>query len=352
MSKANIDLTFLLSDARVQGTLTPDTLFRHIVKETGKVDYLAVFILSDIIYWYRPSKDGNKRFWGDCLQKSYDVYAEKFYAPKRTVKASFDLLESLGLIKREFRTVSLKSGQKISNLLFIKLNVLKVNEILFENSDLCFDEDNSSYNKPFNIVMDKKEVLSETDIDASFFDTEKPDTKSCNSLSQNIVIPPTKKCRTNTYTNTITITNNNHSFHSDPKDDGMNESKNHVDVEKQIRDIIRDNIELDSLMIEQKDCADMYKEFYEIMVDLCVHNKKPVRIRGNSYSAESVKERMLMLRREHIESVCENYENHVGTINDYYAHITASLYRSYFEVNNQLRVKLNTFSYGELSDVV
>ncbi len=324
------DLTMLFFEhANISGCFTPDLLFTNIIKECGKVDYLAVLILSDIIYWHRPSKDGVRRFKGDLLQKSYDTYAKKFNAPKRTVKASFDLLEELGFIKRYFKTVIMHNNQKASNVMFVELNLSKIIEI-FNQADCDVsnkgDFSNDSYSMIKVLPSNKKEqiTISECENSDSYDNILEEDV-------QDYEVGHTEKCNTYTETNNKNISKNIISFipeNKTAKNDGMSED--------QIRKTLADNVEIDALINEQPLSADAYREYFEIMVDLCCHNKKSMKIHGNTYSAEAVKNRILNLRREHLEYVCEKYDNYVGKITDYYAHVTATLYYSYFEVNNYL----------------
>ena len=67
---------------RLTGNVTPQIWYRTITRENGKPHLLAIAILSDIVYWYRPAEvrdesSGNitgyrKRFRADMLQRSYE----------------------------------------------------------------------------------------------------------------------------------------------------------------------------------------------------------------------------------------------------------------------------------------
>jgi hypothetical protein len=118
------------------GNITPIPWYQHIrtkptkTKPNGSPDPIAVAILSDIMYWYRPTEvrdenTGNvigykQKFKADKLQKNYDSYAELFGVSKKKTKQSFDLLVDLGLLTREFRTVDLDNGLKLGNVMFIE----------------------------------------------------------------------------------------------------------------------------------------------------------------------------------------------------------------------------------------
>ena len=40
----------------ISGNITPNIWYRTILTETGKPYYLAISILSDIVYWYKPAE--------------------------------------------------------------------------------------------------------------------------------------------------------------------------------------------------------------------------------------------------------------------------------------------------------
>ena len=109
------------------------------------------------------------------------------------------------------------------------------------------------------------------------------------------------------------------------------------------REIIAENIELKSLITEQSADKEQYLEYFEIMVDLVCHNDKPLIIQGRTYSSNMIKDRMLKLKREHLEHVCDIYNNYSGQITNFYRHCAATLYNSYFEVNNALVTHYNSF---------
>ena len=318
-----------LEHASISGTFSPDKLFNHVLKECGKVDYLAVFILSDIIYWHRPDKDGNSKFKGTSLQKSYDDYAKKYNAPKRTVKASFDLLEELGFITRDFKTIVLYSGQKVSNVMYIELNISMLVKIFNDSAESSHKDELAHFSKEVMIYPPSEEKSS---YEANMDDFGYTYDNTVANVSQICVGGPTENCNTNTDTNNKTIKDNVISFIS--VQDRPERSNCDEMNEERVREVLSKNTDIDALIKEQPSSAGNYREYFEVMVDLCCYNKRSMKILGNVYSAEAIRNRMFMLKREHLEYVCEKYENYVGNITDYHAHITATLYRSYFEVNS------------------
>lgn len=101
-------------------------------KVSGKIRLLAINILADIVYWYRPTeirdeKTGfvigyKKKFKADLLQRSYDDLCQMFMCSKKDGQRAVTFLESFGVIKRVFRTLKV-SGITVSNVLFLQLDV-------------------------------------------------------------------------------------------------------------------------------------------------------------------------------------------------------------------------------------
>lgn len=128
---------------RITGNVTPSRWYKEILRDNGRPDHLAVTLLSDIVYWYRPVEVRDeasgqviglrKKFKGDLLQKTYEQYANQYGESKRTIKASLDRLEALGLIKKVFRDVVLESGVKIPNVMYIAIDPGRIEEISYDD---------------------------------------------------------------------------------------------------------------------------------------------------------------------------------------------------------------------------
>ena len=94
----------------LSGNVIPETWYQTIISDKGKVNCLAILVLSDIVYWYRPQECRNegdlsvryvKRFHDDeYLQRSYEQICSKFNISKKQARDSIVFLESLGVIKR------------------------------------------------------------------------------------------------------------------------------------------------------------------------------------------------------------------------------------------------------------
>jgi len=114
----------------ISGNLNPKELYKHIKNSRGKPDRVAIDIMSDVIYWYRPKKNANsKKFNGDAWQTSYEYFIDKFYENRERIRRALVKLEEMNLIQREFRTIY-SHGRKCNNVLFIHLNIEKLSMLL------------------------------------------------------------------------------------------------------------------------------------------------------------------------------------------------------------------------------
>lgn len=131
-----------LGKLHFEGNIIPHTWFTEVKMPNGKTDAIGALILSEIVYWYRPTyfkdehtgqlKGMKKRFKADLLQRSYDSFVEQFGFTKRQVRDACQRLEKLGVIRRDFRTIEV-NGTKMGNVLFIDLNVEKLSAMTFKD---------------------------------------------------------------------------------------------------------------------------------------------------------------------------------------------------------------------------
>lgn len=121
------------------GNVIPQRWYKKILKETGKPDLLAIILLADIVYWYRPIEERDEatgqltgfrtKFHKDLLQRDYSAFADQFGESKRNIRDAMARLEHIGVIRRDFRTIVTQTGMKCSNVLFIELIPEKLYEI-------------------------------------------------------------------------------------------------------------------------------------------------------------------------------------------------------------------------------
>jgi len=111
----------------------------------GKPHLEAINLLADIFYWYKPKKNRNldnanvvleKKFHDDILQRSYGQIEEMMGLTKDEARSALETLEKLSLIKREFRTITVRD-MKIANVMFIRFYPIKLKDLMdeyFKNS--------------------------------------------------------------------------------------------------------------------------------------------------------------------------------------------------------------------------
>lgn len=124
----------------ISGNVIPATWYKTITTASGKADLAAINILSDVLYWYRPSEIRDestgdviayrKRFSADLLQRSYDQIAEHFGLSKRQAKDAVVRLEELGAIRRVFRNVDYGAGT-MGNVMFIAIEPARIFELTY-----------------------------------------------------------------------------------------------------------------------------------------------------------------------------------------------------------------------------
>lgn len=124
-----------------EGNIIPHAWYKSplLRKETGKPHLLAIHILADIMYWYRPKidydaeaneiKGYHKKFHADKLQKSYQSYADMLGFTKIQVKRAFDFLIERGLVNVEFRNIH-RGGLAINNVLYVEPVVDRVRPLM------------------------------------------------------------------------------------------------------------------------------------------------------------------------------------------------------------------------------
>lgn len=134
-----------MASMQITGNVIPQIWYRQIQKDTGKPDLLAIALLADIVYWYRPQEVRNevtgqitgyrKRITEDLFQRSYDQFASMFGETKRSVQEAIVRIEKLGVIKRVFRTVEF-NGSRYSNVLYIELFPKRLFELTYPKGDI------------------------------------------------------------------------------------------------------------------------------------------------------------------------------------------------------------------------
>ncbi|MFW5795463.1 MAG: hypothetical protein ACOCV1_08280, partial [Bacillota bacterium] len=134
-----------MTKMNLTGNIVPISWFNHLKFESGKPNLPAIMILSDIIYWYRAQKvrdeetgmvvEYKQKFKKDMLQKQYKLWMDLFGFGRSQTKNAIDYLEKEGLINREFRDITLKSGEIAYNRMFVEPIPEAIEKITYPEKD-------------------------------------------------------------------------------------------------------------------------------------------------------------------------------------------------------------------------
>ena len=180
----------------ITGNVIPEAWYHTIVSANNKPNTHAILILSEIVYWYRPTEEreenGNavryiKKFKDkDYVQKNYEQLCDKFNLSQKQIRECLKLLESLGVIKRNFRNIDTKMG-KLTNVMFIELIPDALERLTFpENSDDSQDENTSFPNS--DTLLPKKETPPSQDENTYTNTISENETKSTTTTSKSAVV--------------------------------------------------------------------------------------------------------------------------------------------------------------------
>lgn len=187
-----------MASIQFTGNVIPQIWYKQVVRDNGKPHLLAISILADIVYWYRPMEIRDpgtgsflgfrKKFKGELLQRSYQQFADMFGESKRTVTEAIIRLENMGIIKRIFKTVNI-GGMLYNNVLFIQLNTDKLQDITYP----MIPEE--AFEGAVEIKNDEKaESDANHNTNMGRMDEHKLSQSPNVPLSQNNVIGVTEKC--------------------------------------------------------------------------------------------------------------------------------------------------------------
>lgn len=261
-----------LAEMNIRGNVIPNTWFYTFKNEKGNVNVTALVVLAEIIYWYRPKIERTtkgekyvKKFSADLLQKSYGELSEKFGLSKSAIQKNLVYLEEFGVINRIFRNVNTPMNTKISNVMYIKLNEKRLEELTFPTE------------------IDYK--TSENEVEENTLASESPDIPMCgcsHTLCEDVHTPSVKKfthpmcgCsqtytkNTNTKNTTKITTNNNHNSQID--DDEDKKTKDSFEILEFVdtdNDVIPEDDFTDKIKCigSCKECTSKCK-FYEMKLD-------------------------------------------------------------------------------------
>lgn len=369
-----------MAEINITGNVIPQNWYTRIVKENGRPHILATVILADIVYWYRPTevrdeKTGllvgfTSKFAEDMLQKSYDSYADMFGESKKCVTEAFNTLERLGLIKRYMRTIVVRNGIKVPNVMYIELFPDKVREITFDDGE------------DVNNISDRRipQMGERVERNCSDMSAENGGCAECtdDTLPPKRDIPPAGIEDTNTYitlenntesiskilsenTKEINTENSIHSFTSfshsgesapSSSERVMEEHASDQKVFDSLRAKLEKNINLEKLLYNHPANKKLINRMVMIMVDAMTEEEGYVYVSKENRSIDELRKRYLSLDINHIEHVLQRLPENDDDINLRDKYLLACLFNAPDTINqicktNQIRQKESTNSFSK-----
>lgn len=321
-----------VAELNITGNVIPSVWFKTIVNDKGRPYMLAIMILSEVVYWYRPvecrdEKTGEflgykTKFRQDVLQKSYKDLAEYYQVTKRQVTDAIVVLEKLGVVKREFRTV-FQNGVRCNNVLFIHLNVGKLRELTYPHSD--DNEDKSKKSKGSSPQVAAVDEIDE-EVERENLGKNVDSVDNCTTLSRKNGIgyheilghPLPEKRETNTKTT------NRRLLFKNPI------SSNHLARDKCI-DLFAEQISYDLIRCDfekNESALAVLDQCVEIAVTTLMTSKQTVLISGDMIPAGIVKSRLLMLDLTHMKYVVLSFLANKKTVKKIQSYLLTCMFNS------------------------
>ena len=384
----------------ISGNIIPQIWYSTITRDNGKPYLLAITLLADIVYWYRPvevrdEQSGRvigwkKRFKGHLLQKTYQQYAELYGESKRTIKAALDRLEEIGIITKEFHNVTYENGVTAYNLMFISLDVDKLHQYTYpvdssendygEDIEEVIPEEETNFSldgtqfcsaegvekESDNVFLEKKSVKKEPTCylqdshkegGTKFCNTSYEilqegvqnnvggDTKFCTTPLQKNVPFPTKfrTCTKNTTENTD-INNINQSIYQD--NILILSETDEMDIMAKHAQMIKQNIEYQALIHDMPNEKAIIDEIVELCAEMLCVKRDFVRIGGGDYPHQVVKDRLLKLSNGHIRYILFCMRKNTSKVANIRAYLLAAVFNAPVTKDNYYWLAANHDLYG------
>ena len=169
-----------VGEMAITGNVIPESWYKTVVSPNGRVNLLVVNLLADIVYWYRPMEirdemtgdvTWKKKFADDdYLQRNYAKICEKYNVSTKQAREALIALETLGVVKRHFRTIETEMG-KCPNVMYIELIPDALYKLTYpeppdENGKTSFPSDKEVFTKketcPSSEVRTNTKTTTET----------------------------------------------------------------------------------------------------------------------------------------------------------------------------------------------
>lgn len=278
-----------LSTMNFSGNIISPNWFKTVLNDKGKPYLLAILILSEIVYWYRPVEVRDEetgefigyrtKFKNDLLQKSYQNLAEYYHVSKRQVTAAIVALEKIGVIKRVFREVR-KDGKLYNNVLFIQLHPDKLQELTY----------------PQRVEPKTNKDVENADVTSKGTKHTPLPQKNVTGCHKKMGEPPTKKCDTNTKN-----TKENTNYILNPLLSAY---------ETDCRKCFLEQIGYDVIKADYKDdnaANAVLEECIEVAVDVLKSKKRKILVNSEWQSVAFVQQKLLSLNAKHMKFVVQQF---------------------------------------------
>ena len=273
------------------GNIIPHSWFKAIRMKDGRPDQTAINILSEILYWHRPREECGddeaggvtlrKKFKADLLQINYSQLENKFGFTSDMSRRAIENLESLGLIKRRFRTITTDGGMKLSNVMYIELFTDRLLEITFPEGT----EDPIGF-EPNRVSVQTDEVIG------------------LNTTASGL--EPMTNTKNTTENTTIDYTS--------------------VYQKEQAK--VRDQIEYEYLIKDRKTDRGMIDDMVDLITDVNISSKKFHIVNGEPMPTEIVKEHLARIDKEILEQVLDNIKSLTNPVTNIRGYLLTTLYNA------------------------
>ena len=303
-----------VSEMNFSGNVVPLTWFKTMLGESGKPMLLAIDLLADIVYWYRPKEirdEGTgdligfqKRFKADLLQRSYRQIEQRFGVTKKQARTALDYLCKIGVIRKHLRNELTSDGTPLHNNMYLELVPEKLKELTYPQFD-----DDVPLREPPSANEDIRVVTCKTDGGALNVTTSTETTTEINNIN-----------------------NNNH----------INTEPDVMETMRAYEEIIKKNIEYEILV--QYNNGIYRKNIDEIvilMVETVSIPRKYIYIGGTRFPYEIVKSQFLKLNYEHILYVITCMKDNTTKVKNIRSYLLTTLYNAPNTIDSYYQAEVN-----------
>lgn len=310
-----------VSEMNFSGNVVPLTWFKTMLGESGKPMLLAIDLLADIVYWYRPKEirdEGTgdligfqKRFKADLLQRSYRQIEQRFGVTRKQARTALDYLCKIGVIRKHLRNELTSDGTPLHNNMYLELVPEKLKELTYPQFD-----DDVPLREPPSANEDTRVVTCKTDGGALNVTTSTETTTEINNIN-----------------------NNNH----------INTEPDVMETMRAYEEIIKKNIEYE-ILVQYKN--GIYRKNIDEIVILMVETvsipRKYIYIGGTRFPYEIVKSQFLKLNYEHILYVITCMKDNTTKVKNIRSYLLTTLYNAPNTIDSYYQAEVNHDLHGGL----